>query len=134
MKRVLDDIIVKTYGDDEYILLDDFRYHVGSADSEEVITVRAGLITDFGSVPRWARSIVEPMGVGKPAFLVHDQLYQWIGMTPEGKTYSRKECDKIMREILGVVNMPWHEKFLAYHAVRFGGQGPWNDHVKEMKL
>lgn len=133
MKRVLDEIDIRCLADDKYILLDDFEYHVGSEDSDEIITVEKMFVTDFASVPRFAWSIVPPMGRIKPAALVHDFLYFLLGKNPGGKTYSRKQCDDIFYEIMSVIRMPRHEKWFAYSAVRTFGWIGWERRKKQVK-
>lgn len=126
MKRVLDDIITKALPDGKkYLLLDDFKYHVGSDNSNEIIVVPNGFVTDFASVPRFAWSIVPPTGKIKPAALVHDYLYSKRGKYAPNQRYTRKKCDKIFLEIMNVVGMNWFERHTAYRAVRMFGWIPW---------
>lgn len=41
-------------------LVEEFEYHVGSVDSNEVICVPQGFITDFASIPRIFWNILPP--------------------------------------------------------------------------
>lgn len=75
-------------------LLRAFTFHIGSKTGEEKITVPAGFITDFASVPKiflpllpfWAKYSKSP--------ILHDWLYQNFGLG----IYTRKECDQIFLE------------------------------------
>ena len=92
-----------------------FDYHVGSEDSEDVVTVPLGFLTDFASVPRPFWIIFPPDGQYTQAAVVHDYLYAT-------KSYERKYCDKVFLEAMEVLNVPKWKRKIIYRAVRmFGG-------------
>lgn len=129
------------------VLLEPLEYHVGDADSAEVITVPAGFETDFASIPRGLWNLFPPLGPwGRPA-IIHDFLYatggegwfqppggnrrKWITgpIRPDftASVYTRKEADQIFREAMGVVEPPvpaWRREIM-YRAVRLGGKSGW---------
>jgi hypothetical protein len=109
-------------------LLEPLEYRVGSADSEERITVPAGFETDFASVPRIFHSFIPPLGKhGRPA-IIHDFLYSTEGRGPgitRREPYSRKEADDIFLEAMKVVGVPRLRRSLMYRAVRLGGGSGW---------
>ena len=123
-------------------LLEHLEYHVGSAESAEVITVPAGFETDFASIPWGLWNLFPPLGPWARPAIVHDFLYAtggtgvWSGAkyitgpirkaftAPE---YTRAEADAIFREAMGVVEPPvpaWRREIM-YRAVRFGGGKGW---------
>lgn len=129
-----------------FALLEPLEYHVGYAESLEVITVPAGFETDFASIPRGLWNLFPPIGrYARPA-IIHDFLYETAGdgwWAPEGgnrrkwitgpvredwtaKRYVREEADQIFREAMSVVEPPvprWQREIM-YRAVRtFGGSG-----------
>ena len=114
-------------------LLAGFAYHVGSLGSGEVISVPAGFVTDFASVPRGFWNLEPPMGDAAKAAVVHDFLYQtqgtgrWFGrrQITRPKPYSRAEADGVFREALGVLGVPAWKRFILWAAVRAGGAGGW---------
>lgn len=122
-------------------LLHPVQYHVGSDDSLEVITVPAGFVTDFASIPWGLWNLFPPWGPHARPAIVHDFLYEtsgtgvWraVGDEPAGRyitrqaDYSRSEADGIFREALGVVGVPGWRRTLMYRAVRLGGGSGWKN-------
>jgi hypothetical protein len=79
------------------------------------ITVPAGFVTDFASIPRGLWNIFPPTGKYGHAAVVHDYLYRQT-------TLSRNECDKIFLEAMEDLQVGWFTRRLIYRAVRlFGG-------------
>lgn len=106
-------------------LLEALEYRVGAVDSAEVITVPAGFVTDFASIPWGLWNLFPPLGLWARPAIVHDFLYDRGGMTPR-RTYSRKEADMIFREAMEVVGVPAWRREVMFAAVRLGGAGAWN--------
>lgn len=126
MKRVVDPIRVEAIPDsDEWVLLEDFKWHVGSYNSDEVIIVPKGFKTDFASIPAPVKAFINPVGKIKPAALVHDYLYHLRGKYLN-KTYTRGNADKIFLEIMEAVQVKWLQRRAAYRGVRLGGWIYWN--------
>jgi hypothetical protein len=109
-------------GRQEAVLLTALEYRVGSAESDEVIVVPAGFITDFASVPKGLWNIFPPFGEWAAAAVVHDYLYKTQGLN--GK-YDRKQADKIFKEAMEVLEVPKWKRELMYNAVRTFGKGGW---------
>lgn len=105
-------------------LLEPLVYHVGSDDSPEVITVPAGFVTDFASIPFGLRNLFPPLGTWARAAIIHDFLYSRRGVLP-AKTYSRKEADAVFLEAMEVVGVPALQRSIMYRAVRLGGARGW---------
>lgn len=99
-------------------LVESFDYHVGTYPSEDVITVPAGFITDFASIPRFLWAIYPPTGRWGKAAVVHDYLYR-TGVRP------RLECDAIFLEAMTVLGVPYARRMAMYWAVRLGGRGAY---------
>jgi len=93
-----------------------FTYNWGKM----VITVPAGFVTDFASIPRFAQFLIPKLGRYNKAAVIHDWLYQVLP-----KQTTRKGADRCFRDgmrDLGVVK--W--KYTAmYWAVRLGGWAAW---------
>lgn len=121
-------------------LIDALEYHVGHAESVEVITVPAGFVTDFASIPRGLWNIFPPLGPWSRAAIIHDFLYATKGTgrwAPEGQAptrwisapwdYKRDQADGIFREAMGVLEppVPGWRRTLMYQAVRAFGGGGW---------
>lgn len=101
----------------EYILGESVAYRVGSLQSDELIFVPAGTITDLASVPRFLWPIIGPSGRHAGAAIIHDHLYRTQG---DGR-YSRRESDRIFREAMAVSGTPALRKWVMWLAVRSPG-------------
>lgn len=100
-------------------VMEDFEYHVGSEDSNEVIKVPKGFITDGASIPKIFWSFIGGQwGKYGYAAVLHDFLYHT-------KIYTRKKSDQIFLEAMGVLGVPKWKRLLMYFAVRLAGWHPW---------
>ena len=105
--------------------LDAFEYHVGSEDSDEVISVPVGFRTDFQSIPRPVWSIFgHPLDEYAASGLGHDCLYQFPS-NGVGRDRSRRRCDQIFLEMNKVLGCPWWKRTGKYTGVRIGGWIGW---------
>lgn len=95
-------------------LIAPFEYHVGSLESEEVIRVPAGFVTDFASVPRALWGVFPPFWHYGKAAVVHDYCYAT-------QLYTRKRSDEIFLEAMKVLKVPWLTRHTIYRAVRMFG-------------
>jgi len=92
-----------------------FRYAVGSLDAAaDVITVPDGFIFDGASVPLPFRMLV-PMA--HPDYIQAAALHDWM---LESGLYSRKYCDHVFHEALGVLGMPKVWRSAMFAGVRLG--------------
>jgi hypothetical protein len=134
MSSFTDQLDLRDLGDRTFQLLSPFTYHVGIEESDEVIIVPQGFITDFASVPRIFWNIFPPYGKYGKAAVVHDALYQTKGM--RGK-YTRKECDEIFLQCMEVLNVGFLTRRIIYRNVRMFGWYMWNkskdDRIDQIK-
>jgi hypothetical protein len=101
---------------DKWMLLEDWWFVWVSEDGYRIErTVKAGMVTDFGSIPRiwWWR--FSPTGRYAPAFLAHDELYQ------EGKE-PRDMCDRVLHQGVEACGGGWWDRNVIHKAVRLGGR------------
>lgn len=99
---------------------DGFTYAVGDLDApEEVIIVPAGFQFDGASVPLPFRMLV-PMA--HPNYIQAAALHDFM---LESGDYTRKRCDDVFHEALGVLGMPRLWRGAMYVAVRLGALR-WN--------
>ena len=101
--------------DDKYWLVnEEYRYQT----SKGLVVVPKGFRTDYASVPRIFRNIINSYGKHGRAAVVHDWLYSnqcKINIT-------REEADKIFLEIMVEWNVKKYKRILMYVLVRmFGG-------------
>ncbi len=96
-------------------VMDGFRYAVGSLDAPtEVIEVPEGFQFDGASVPLPFRILV-PMA--HPDYIQAAALHDWM---LESGLYTRRYCDQVFHEALGVLGMPRLWRGAMFAAVRIG--------------
>lgn len=95
--------------------------------SGKTIIIPAGYKTDFASVPRLLRGIVQPGGNHNLATLVHDWLYD-TQYSITGKKDWKKDrlfADNEMLYWLEKCGVSWIKRQTMYYAVRVGGKNWW---------
>lgn len=113
-----------------------FEYRVGAADSNVIVDIPAGFVTDFGSVPRLLWQIIQPVGgPADKAYCVHDALYQapYVEIDhgnglPELKLIDRAYADNVLNEAMGVLGVDRLSRWAIYTGVRVGGWKAWDKH------
>ena len=96
-------------------VLGGFRYAVGDLHrATETIEVPDGFCFDGASVPLPFRALV-PMA--HPNYIQAAALHDWM---LESAKYSRRYCDLVFYEALGVLGMPRFWRWIMYVAVRIG--------------
>lgn len=98
-----------------------FDYHVGSEDSDEIIHIEEGYMTDLASIPRVARWLIPKLGRHAQAAVVHDKCYQH-------HLYPQKKCDQIFLEAMKVLKVPFWKRRIMYRALRIGGWVSYGKH------
>lgn len=130
MSSFTDELIISPIGDQKWKLQKPFRYWLTDAEFQlhqgRVITVPAGFITDFASIPRVFWNILPPWGKYGKAAIVHDYLYQ-SGM------YRKEKADRIFLEAMEVLGVSWITRNIMYQAVNWFGFMAWNKHREREK-
>lgn len=119
-----------------YEVLDAFTYYKDDQ-TDMVIKVDKGFVTDFASVPRLFWSIFPPFGKYTKAAVLHDRLCEafnnkewWNAIVEEPEKlpieYSkrlvrRKEADDIFLEAMTAIKVPKFTRFCLYWSVRLYG-------------
>lgn len=100
-----------------YLVQEDYRYTVGI---NTVITVPAGYITNFGTVPRWAYWFVSPEEL-REASVVHDFLTNEnfiLDGEPFYSGFSRRVADAILYEHMRKIGIDRVRSYVVYAGVR----------------
>lgn len=84
------------------------------------VTVPAGYVTDFASVPRLPLMYWLAGDTAHEAAVVHDWLYS------EQKV-SRDVADRVFREASAASGVAWWRRWLMWAGVRIGGGFAWGD-------
>ncbi|WP_257463540.1 DUF1353 domain-containing protein [Archangium lipolyticum] len=104
----------------DWVLLKDLKYRIGN--TQEVIVVPAGFVTDFASVPRSFWAVYSPVGQYQWAAVVHDYLY-WT------QQCTRDQADQLMRLAMAENRVPALTREAIFRSVQVGGEGAWNDNA-----
>jgi uncharacterized protein DUF1353 len=93
------------------------------------ISVPTGFLTDFGSVPSFAKWLVDDDDPDLLyASLPHDILYARKGIIPEHQVkLTRYQADCVLREAMRTIGAPAFKTGLVFNAVRVGGGRNWKD-------
>ena len=101
--------------DDKYWeVMEDYYYQT----SRGTIRVPKGFRTDYASVPKIFRNIINTYGKHGRAAVVHDWLYS----SRCEVNISRAEADKIFLEIMVEWNVKKYKRLLMYYLVRIFGE------------
>ena len=92
----------------EFETLHPFTYDVGYFGSGQSVTVPAGYVTDFASIPRWARGHVPITGRGAKAALLHDWLLD----------QDDPRANDVFAEALTLAGVPWLRRTAMVAAVK----------------
>jgi hypothetical protein len=84
-----------------------------------LITVPAGFITDFASVPRLPVAYLVTANRGHEAAVIHDWLYTTHAVP-------RAEADALFEEALAAGGEPAWRRWLMWLGVRVGGWAAWD--------
>ena len=87
-------------------------------------------VTDFASIPGWARWLIAPFGKHAEAAVIHDWLYA-VGKS--GNTAERKRADDLFRVALRDLGVNVFIRNVMHRAVRLGGGGSFGD-TKEFRF
>jgi hypothetical protein len=91
---------------------------------QAVVTVPAGFVTDYASVPRLPVVFLLVGGKGNRAAVVHDLLYT-LGSTYPG-TVTREQADAVLREAMLATGYARVTAEAFYRAVRWRGESHWH--------
>lgn len=110
--------LVGSWNDDMtlFTLSESFVYYVGCLNSNEVIKVPIGFVTDFASIPKCFQWLFPQIGKYGKAAVLHDYLYdKGIG--------TKERADYIFYEAMGVLKVPNYIRNIMYCVVKRFGVG-----------
>lgn len=108
--------------DKEWILNEDLQTTLG-------VKVPKGFVTDFFSIPRVCRFLVNDAQWDRRPAILHDWLYWTIGIG----SMSRKECDDLFMLAMKRAGFGFVKRSVIYRSVRIGGWVAWNRRQKEIE-
>lgn len=90
-----------------------------------IITVPAGIQTDFASVPRILWVILPPSGVYTESAVLHDYLYETGGSMYNSKPLTRAQSDLVFLEAMQSQGVSFVTSCIMYFGVRLFGSFYW---------
>ena len=99
-----------------YQVYQEFDYYIGYQGSSNNISVPAGFITDFASIPRILWSVLPPNGKYTKAAVLHDYLYK-------NAIKNKQWADDVFYEAMLVLGVSKITAKLMYNAVKYFGRG-----------
>ncbi len=127
MARILGDLTIRlNKNGSTWSLAEPLEYHVGAANSDNIVEVPAGFETDLASVPWFGRWLVSSWRGTARAAVIHDFLYSVVGRR---HGFTRSQADAIFREALKVTGSRlWP---VIWVAVRLFGLAAWRGRERE---
>lgn len=105
-----------------FMLVDPLIYEIKR--SGKTVVVPGGFVTDFASVPWYARWFISVLGRHSIPTIVHDYLY-WE------QRCTREQADAILKEAMAEYSSSSLDQTVVGYAVRYGAQGAWNQNKDE---
>jgi uncharacterized protein DUF1353 len=97
-----------------------------TADGLWTITVPAGFVTDYASIPQFLFAVLPPRGRGNRANIVHDCLYQRAPRDPRtGRQVTQAAADRIKLEGDAALGERWTRRVAMYIGLRAFGWVTW---------
>mgnify|MGYP003626607069 CR=1 FL=1 len=81
------------------------------------LVIPSGFVTNFGSIPKITKSILERMGKSLRAFVVHDWLYS----KQLSIHYKQRVCDKILYDLSREDGESWWDAQMINKGLSVGG-------------
>jgi Protein of unknown function (DUF1353) len=108
-------------GGQDSVLMSELAYRIG--DTNHIIIVPAGFVTDFASTPRAIWSVLPPTGRYQMAAIVHDFLY-WE------QQCTREQADSLLRVAMAESLVGPFKRDIIWRAVRDFGDGAWKANAR----
>lgn len=114
-------LIVEVLENGRYYRVNEAFVYFRTDNTQILIEIPKGFVTDFASVPRIFWSILPPFGTYSKACVLHDYLCtlnKTNSVDNNGIKYTRKECDLIFLEAMEAVQVKKIVRYTLYYAVR----------------
>ena len=105
-----------------FVLVDDLYYEIKK--TKKTIRVPNGFVTDFASVPWYARSAISVLGRHSIPAIVHDYLY-WE------QRCTREQADAILADAMDEYNSSKWQQWLVFYSVHWRAGGAWEENKQD---
>lgn len=123
--RLITEDLTAEVGKRKFILIEPLTYDCPIW--KGLITVPAGFVTDFASIPAIIWPILPPIGAYDKAAVVHDWFYVNNGCT-------RAEADGVLKQGMRDLGVNGFKLQLIWLGVRSGGWVPWGKYRGEKNV
>jgi hypothetical protein len=108
----------------------------GYTDGPHRISVASPFGFDLSSIPRVFWMLIAPVELSFAAPLVHDFMYRYAGVPPEGsisppRAYTRRQSDDLFGRIMEQEGVAGWRRGLAYFVVRIFASSAWRKTAPE---
>ena len=105
---------------DFWVVKKEFRYYI-DGDSNKLVIVPRGFLTDGATVPRLFWGLIPPWGRYGQAVVLHDYLCEFLGYWENGQwvTITRKDADRIFDQAMVDLGVSSTLRRTMYMAVSF---------------
>lgn len=107
---------------EEFIIEEGFIYT--DRKTGKTVTISAGFVTDFASIPKFYRARMDKMGRHALAAVIHDWFYR-CGNWDDGTEVDRGEADRVLRDASDDLGVGGYTRWRLYLGVRAGGWASW---------
>jgi len=112
----LDPHASQVLGGDYWRVMKEFRYYLAP---NRWVYIASGMLTDLGSIPTPLKAIEDEQGIASPAYVVHDQLCEYLSITVDGlpQPITRQQADLVLLRALGDCGIASDRAQVIYRAV-----------------
>ena len=107
-----------------FVLTDPLVYRIKK--TGKTIIVPEGFVTDFATVPWYARSVISVLGRHSIPAIVHDYLY-WE------QRCKREQADAIIEEAMAEYGSTPFQRLVVSYAVRYRASGAWEENAADRR-
>jgi hypothetical protein len=94
------------------------------------IEIPSGVESDLASIPRFCQRVLPKLDLHRMAAILHDYLYQLCGNLPDGRRFTRDQCDQKFLEAMTSLGVSAWKRQAMYRAVRMFGGIAWGNHLR----
>lgn len=85
---------------------------------EYEVTIPAGFVTNFASVPKKFRNVISNVSKLNVAYLLHDWLYSTLSK----EEFTKSDDDVMLRRNLKYLGLGYIDQWIVYFSVKFGAK------------
>lgn len=99
-----------------WVVTEPFEYRIGSLDSDKMVNIHKGFLTDGSSLPKSLMQLAQPWAENGLAVIVHDYLYNYKRIQQSDGwpiAIDHSFADEIFTEALSVLGVSKHKRVIV---------------------